>query len=338
MTQQMQAIEIARPGGPEVLRLVERPRPVPGPGELLIHVQAAGVNRPDVLQRKGAYAPPAGASDLPGLEVAGTIESGDVDSSDFRTGDPVCALVAGGGYAEWCVAPARQCLPVPAGLSFVEAATLPETYFTVWSNVFDRARLAPGETLLVQGGTSGIGVTAIQLAAALGHTVYATAGSDEKARACEALGAHRGINYRTEDFVAVVKQDSDGRGVDVILDMVAGDYVPREVECLADDGRVVIIALLGGARATVDLAAVLRRRLTITGSTLRPRSVAFKAEIAARLRSVVWPLIDNGRIRPVVHAAFPLARAADAHALMESSAHVGKIALAVGPDADARPG
>lgn len=338
MTQQMQAIEIARPGGPEMLRLVERPRPVPGPGELLIHVQAAGVNRPDVLQRKGAYAPPAGASDLPGLEVAGTIESGDVDSSDFRTGDPVCALVAGGGYAEWCVAPAGQCLPVPSGLSFVEAATLPETYFTVWSNVFDRARLAPGETLLVQGGTSGIGVTAIQLAAALGHTVYATAGSDEKARACEALGAHRGINYRTEDFVAVVKQDSDGRGVDVILDMVAGDYVPREVECLADDGRVVIIALLGGARATVDLAAVLRRRLTITGSTLRPRSVAFKAAIAARLRSVVWPLIDNGRIRPVVHAAFPLARAADAHALMESSAHVGKIALAVGPDADARPG
>ena len=338
MTQQMQAIEIARPGGPEMLRLVERPRPVPGPGELLIHVQAAGVNRPDVLQRKGAYAPPAGASDLPGLEVAGTIESGDIDSSDFRTGDPVCALVAGGGYAEWCVAPAGQCLPVPSGLSFVEAATLPETYFTVWSNVFDRARLAPGETLLVQGGTSGIGVTAIQLAAALGHTVYATAGSDEKARACEALGAHRGINYRTEDFVAVVKQDSDGRGVDVILDMVAGDYVPREVECLADDGRVVIIALLGGARATVDLAAVLRRRLTITGSTLRPRSVAFKAAIAARLRSVVWPLIENGRIRPVVHAVFPLARAADAHALMESSAHVGKIALAVGPDADARPG
>ena len=252
MTQQMQAIEIERPGGPEMLRPVERPRPVPGPGELLIHVQAAGVNRPDVLQRKGAYAPPAGASDLPGLEVAGTIESGDIDSSDFRTGDPVCALVAGGGYAEWCVAPAGQCLPVPSGLSFVEAATLPETYFTVWSNVFDRARLGPGETLLVQGGTSGIGVTAIQLAAALGHTVYATAGSDEKARACEALGAHRGINYRTEDFVAVVKQESDGRGVDVILDMVAGDYVPREVECLADDGRVVIIALLGGARATVD--------------------------------------------------------------------------------------
>jgi len=336
--QTMQAIEIAKPGGPEVLRPVERPRPVPGPGELLIRVQAAAVNRPDVLQRKGAYAPPAGASDLPGLEIAGTIESGDVDSSDFRTGDPICALVAGGGYAEWCVAPAAQCLPVPSGLSFIEAATLPETYFTVWSNVFDRAQLVPGETLLVQGGTSGIGVTAIQLAAALGHTVYATAGSDDKARACEALGARRGINYRSEDFVAVVKQESDGRGVDVILDMVAGDYVPREMECLADDGRLVIIALLGGARAAVDLAAVLRRRLTITGSTLRPRSVAFKSAIAARLRSVVWPLIENGRIRPVVHAVFPLARAAEAHALMESSTHVGKIALAVGPDADARPG
>jgi len=336
--QTMQAIEIAKPGGPEVLRPVERPRPVPGPGELLIRVQAAAVNRPDVLQRKGANAPPAGASDLPGLEIAGTIESGDVDSSDFRTGDPICALVAGGGYAEWCVAPAAQCLPVPSGLSFIEAATLPETYFTVWSNIFDRAQLVPGETLLVQGGTSGIGVTAIQLAAALGHTVYATAGSDDKARACEALGARRGINYRSEDFVAVVKQESDGRGVDVILDMVAGDYVPREMECLADDGRLVIIALLGGARAAVDLAAVLRRRLTITGSTLRPRSVAFKSAIAARLRSVVWPLIENGRIRPVVHAVFPLARAAEAHALMESSTHVGKIALAVGPDADARPG
>ena len=308
--QTMQAIEITRPGGPEVLRPVERPRPVPGPGELLVRVQAAGVNRPDVLQRKGAYAPPPGASDLPGLEIAGTIESGDVDSSGFRTGDAVCALVAGGGYAEWCVAAAGQCLPVPSGLSFIEAATLPETYFTVWSNVFDRAQLVPGETLLVQGGTSGIGVTAIQLAAALGHTVYATAGSDDKARACEALGARRGINYRSEDFVAVVKQASDGRGVDVILDMVAGDYVPREVECLADDGRLVIIALLGGARAGVDLGAVLRRRLTITGSTLRPRPVAFKSAIAARLRSVVWPLIENGRIRPVVHAVFPLAQAA----------------------------
>jgi NADPH2:quinone reductase len=226
---------------------------------------------------------------------------------------------------------------VPKGLSFLEAAALPETFFTVWSNVFDRARLAPGETLLVQGGTSGIGVTAIQLGAALGHRVYATAGSDAKARACEQLGAHRGIDYRTEDFVAVIKQDTGGRGVDVILDMVAGDYIPREVECLADDGRIVIIALLGGAKAPVDLSAVLRRRLTITGSTLRPRPAAFKAEIASKLRSIVWPLIEAGRIRPVVHSTFPLARASDAHALMESSTHIGKIVLAVGPDAEARP-
>lgn len=333
----MKAIEITRPGGPDVLQLAERPRPVPGPGEVLIRVQAAGINRPDVLQRKGAYAPPPGASDLPGLEVAGTIESGDVDSSDFRTGDPVCGLIAGGGYAEWCVVPTGQCLPVPKGLSFLEAAALPETFFTVWSNVFDRAHLAPGETLLVQGGTSGIGVTAIQLAAALGHRVYATAGSDAKARACEELGAHRGINYRNEDFVAVIKQDTDGRGVDVILDMVAGDYIPREVECLADDGRIVIIALLGGAKAPVDLSAVLRRRLTITGSTLRPRPVSFKAEIASKLRSIVWPLLEAGRIRPVVHSTFPIERASDAHALMESSTHIGKIVLAVGPDAGARP-
>jgi NADPH2:quinone reductase len=333
----MKAIEITRSGGPDVLQLAERPRPVPGPGEVLIRVQAAGINRPDVLQRKGAYAPPPGASDLPGLEVAGTIESGDVDSSDFRTGDPVCGLIAGGGYAEWCVVPTGQCLPVPKGLSFLEAAALPETFFTVWSNVFDRAHLAPGETLLVQGGTSGIGVTAIQLAAALGHRVYATAGSDAKARACEELGAHRGINYRNEDFVAVIKRDTDGRGVDVILDMVAGDYIPREVECLADDGRIVIIALLGGAKAPVDLSAVLRRRLTITGSTLRPRPVAFKAEIASKLRSIVWPLLEAGRIRPVVHSTFPMERASDAHALMESSTHIGKIVLAVGPDAGARP-
>jgi NADPH2:quinone reductase len=333
----MKAIEITRSGGPDVLQLAERPRPVPGPGEVLIRVQAAGINRPDVLQRKGAYAPPPGASDLPGLEVAGTIESGDVDSSDFRTGDPVCGLIAGGGYAEWCVVPTGQCLPVPKGLSFLEAAALPETFFTVWSNVFDRAHLAPGETLLVQGGTSGIGVTAIQLAAALGHRVYATAGSDAKAHACEELGAHRGINYRNEDFVAVIKRDTDGRGVDVILDMVAGDYIPREVECLADDGRIVIIALLGGAKAPVDLSAVLRRRLTITGSTLRPRPVAFKAEIASKLRSIVWPLLEAGRIRPVVYSTFPMERASDAHALMESSTHIGKIVLAVGPDAGARP-
>jgi NADPH2:quinone reductase len=332
----MQAVEISQPGGPEKLRLVERPRPSAGQGEVLIRVQAAGVNRPDVLQRKGAYAPPPGASDLPGLEVAGTVEAGDLEGSEWQPGDQVCALVAGGGYAEWCVAPATQCLPVPRGLSFVDAAALPETFFTVWSNVFDRARLAPGETLLVQGGTSGIGVAAIQLAAALGHPVYATAGSSEKARACEALGARRGIDYRTEDFAAVVKAETGGRGVDVILDMVAGDYVPREVGCLAEDGRLVIIALLGGAAAQIDLAAVLRRRLTVTGSTLRPRSVPFKSAIAARLRSVAWPLIEAGRIKPVVHSVFPLKQAADAHALMESSAHIGKIVLAVGPQAAER--
>jgi NADPH2:quinone reductase len=334
-TETMNAVEISQPGGPDVLRPVVRARPVAGAGEVLIRVQAAGVNRPDVLQRQGAYAPPPGVSDLPGLEVAGTIEAAD-DAGRWPTGARVCALVAGGGYAEWCVAPAGQCLPVPGGLTFVEAAALPETYFTVWSNVFDRAGLAPGESLLVQGGTSGIGVAAIQLATALGNTVFATAGSDEKARACEALGARRGINYRTEDFAAVVKAETGGRGVDVILDMVAGDYLPREITCLADDGRLAIIALLGGAQAQVDLAAVLRRRLTITGSTLRPRSVEFKAAIASRLRSVVWPLIEAGRIRPTVHAVFPLPRAAEAQALMESSAHIGKIVLAVGSEAQAR--
>jgi len=326
----MRAIEITTPGGPDVLQPVKRPRPVPGAGEVLIRVQAAGINRPDVLQRKGAYAPPPGASDLPGLEVAGTIEGGDLAGSGFASGDAVCALLAGGGYAEWCVAPVGQCLPVPRGLTMTEAAGLPETFFTVWSNLFDRAALAPGETLLVQGGTSGIGVTAIQLAAALGHTVFATAGSDAKARACEALGARRGINYRTEDFTAVVKEQTAGKGVDVILDMVAGDYVARELACLADDGRLVIIALLGGAQAKLDCGAVLRRRLTVTGSTLRPRPAAFKAAIAARLRSVVWPLLEAGRIKPVVHAVFPLADAARAHALMESGEHVGKIVLEVG--------
>jgi NADPH2:quinone reductase len=333
----MQAIEITRPGGPDVLRPTERPAPVAGPGEVVIRVEAAGVNRPDVLQRKGGYAPPPGASDLPGLEVAGRIESGDVSGTEFRLGDAVCAVIAGGGYAELCVAPTAQCLPVPAGLSFVEAAALPETYFTVWSNVFDRAQLAPGESLLVQGGTSGIGVAAIQLATALGHTVYATAGSEEKCKACLELGAVRAINYRTEDFVAVVEEITSGRGVNVILDMVAGDYLPREIECLADDGRVVIIALLGGAKAPLDMSAVLRRRLTVTGSTLRPRPVEFKAAIARRLRSVVWPLIEAGRIKPMLYRSFPLAQAADAHVLMESSQHVGKIVLAVGQDASARP-
>ena len=330
----MRAIEITQPGAPDVLRLTERPRPTPASGEVLIRVQAAGVNRPDVFQRKGAYAPPPGASDLPGMEIAGTIEAGDAQADGFKMGDAVCALVAGGGYAEYCVAPIGQCLPKPRNLTFAEAAGLPETYFTVWSNVFDRARLAVGESLLVQGGSSGIGVAAIQLAAALGSKVYATAGSAEKCAACVDLGATRCINYRTEDFVQVIKEVTQGRGVDVILDMVAGDYLPREIESLADDGRLVIIALLGGAKGTLDLSAVLRRRLTITGSTLRPRPVAFKAAIARRVRESVWPLIESGRIKPMLFRTFPLADAAEAHRLMESSQHVGKIVLGVGPDAE----
>jgi NADPH2:quinone reductase len=327
----VQAIEIAHPGGPEVLRLVERPRPAPARGELLIRVVAAGVNRPDVLQRRGAYAPPPGASDLPGLEVAGVVEDGDLDGSGLAKGDAVTALVAGGGYAEYCVAPVGQTLPLPRGLSFAEGAALPETYFTVWSNVFDRGQFAPGESLLVQGGTSGIGVAAIQLAAALGHRVFATAGSADKCRACEALGAQRGIDYRTEDFVAVVKQATGGRGVDVVLDMVAGDYVAREIDCLADDGRLLIIATLGGSKAQVDVGQVLRRRLTGTGSTLRPRSVEFKAAIARRLQAVVWPLVEAGRIKPMVYRRFALGDAAAAHGLMESSTHIGKIVLDVAP-------
>jgi NADPH2:quinone reductase len=298
----MKAIEILRPGGP-----------------------------------KGGYAPPPGASDLPGLEVAGWIEGGDAGDSGFEVGEAVCALIAGGGYAELATAPAAQCLPVPRGLTFAEAAGLPETFFTVWSNVFDRVGLGPGESLLVQGGSSGIGVAAIQLAHALGHTVYATAGSDDKCRACVELGAARAINYRTEDFVAVVKEATGGRGVDVILDMVAGDYLPREIECLADDGRLAIIALLGGSKATLDMAALLRRRLTVTASTLRPRPIEFKAAIARRLRDVVWPLVESGRIKPMLFRTFPLAEAAAAHALMESSTHVGKIVLEVGPDAGRVP-
>jgi NADPH:quinone reductase len=330
----MRAIEIAQPGGPDVLRVVERVCPQPAAGEVLIRVQAAGVNRPDVLQRKGAYAPPPGASDLPGLEVAGTIEKGDTAGTDFKIGDAVCALVAGGGYAEYCAAPAAQCLPKPRTLSFAEAAGLPETYFTVWSNVFDRAQLTSGESLLVQGGSSGIGVAAIQLASTLGNIVYATAGSDDKCRACERLGAKRAINYRTEDFAEVIRTETGGRGVDVILDMVAGDYLPREIQCLADDGRLVIIALLGGAKAPLDMSAVLRRRLTVTGSTLRPRPVEVKGAIAKRLRDVVWPLIESGRIKPMLYRTFPLAQAADAHRLMESSEHVGKIVLTVGANAE----
>ncbi|MCC7598889.1 NAD(P)H-quinone oxidoreductase [Janthinobacterium sp. FW305-129] len=325
----MRAVAISQPGPADVLQIAERPMPQFKAGELLIKVHAAGINRPDVLQRLGKYAPPAGASDLPGLEVAGEVVDGDFSNTTFKKGDLVCALVQGGGYAEYCAAPSGQCLPLPAGLTALEGASLPENFFTVWSNVFDRCALADGETLLVQGGTSGIGVAAIQLAAALGHRVFATAGSDEKARACEALGAERGINYRTEDFVAVVKELTAGKGVDVILDMVGGDYLPREIACLADDGRIGLIAVQGGTRAELDLGALLRRRLTVTGSTLRPRSVAFKAAIAHHLRTTVWPLIEAGKIKPVIHQTFPLEKANEAHALMEASTHVGKIMLQV---------
>lgn len=327
----MRAIEITQPGSPEVLQPCERPLPVLKAGEILIRVIAAGVNRPDVFQRLGQYPVPPGASDLPGLEVAGEIVDGELGDSGFNKGDLVCALVQGGGYAEYCAAPLEQCLPVPKGLSPLEAASLPETFFTVWSNVFQRAALQPGETLLVQGGSSGIGVTAIQLASAMGHRVFATAGSEDKCRACEQLGAERGVNYKTEDFSVVVKELTGGKGVDVVLDMVGGDYIKREIACLADDGRIALIALLGGARAEVDLGQVLRRRLTITGSTLRPRPVAFKAQVARELRERVWPLIEAGKIRPVIYRSFPLEQAAQAHALMESSAHVGKIMLQVAP-------
>jgi NADPH2:quinone reductase len=325
----MRAIEITQFGGPEVLQPCERPVPELKAGEVLIRVIAAGVNRPDVVQRIGQYPVPPGASDLPGLEVAGEIVDGDLGDSGFSKGDLVCALVQGGGYAEYCAAPLDQCLPVPKGLSPLEAASLPETFFTVWSNVFQRAALQPGESLLVQGGSSGIGVTAIQLAAAMGHRVFATAGSEDKCRACEQLGAERAINYKTEDFSEIVKQLTGGKGVDVVLDMVGGDYLKREISCLADDGRLVLIALLGGARTEIDLGQVLRRRLTVTGSTLRPRPVSFKAQIARELRERVWPLIEAGKIRPVIHRTFPLDEAAQAHALMESSAHVGKIMLEV---------
>ena len=326
----MRAIAMTAFGGPEVLVETTRPDPVPAAGELLVRVTASGINRPDVLQRKGAYAPPPGASDLPGLEIAGTIIGGDaaeLAAAGFKLGDRVCALVAGGGYAEVCPAPIAQCLPVPAGLSDIEAASLPETFFTVWSNVFDRGRLQAGETLLVQGGSSGIGVTAIQLAKAMGAIVIVTAGSDDKVSACVALGANVGINYKTQDFVTEVKAATGGKGADVVLDMVAGDYVAREVQCLADDGRIVIIAVQGGLNSGFNAGELLRRRLLITGSTLRPRPLAFKAAIAAKLRATVWPLIESGQIKPVIHCVFPAAQAAQAHALMESGEHIGKIML-----------
>ncbi|TAL66758.1 MAG: NAD(P)H-quinone oxidoreductase [Burkholderiaceae bacterium] len=326
----MKAIEITAFGAPDVLRAGERPAPVAGTGELLIRVAASGVNRPDVLQRTGNYPVPPGASDVPGLEVAGVIESGDAAAmaqAGLRVGDRVCALVAGGGYAELCVAPVGQCLPVPKGLSDVEAASLPETFFTVWSNVFERGRLQKGETLLVQGGSSGIGVTAIQMARALGATVIVTAGSADKCAACLALGADHAINYRDADFAEESKKLTGGAGVNVILDMVAGSYVAREINCLAEDGRLVIIAVQGGVKSEINAGLVLRRRLTVTGSTLRARPVAFKTAIAKALRQHVWPLIENGSIKPVIHSTFAAQEASRAHALMESNQHVGKIVL-----------
>ncbi|MFL6665012.1 MAG: NAD(P)H-quinone oxidoreductase, partial [Rhizobacter sp.] len=324
------AIEITAPGKPDVLRETERPTPSFGAGEALIRVAASGVNRPDVLQRKGMYPVPPGASDIPGLEVAGTLVAGDeaaLAEAGLAVGERVCALVAGGGYAELCVAPVGQCLPVPGALTEVEAASLPETFFTVWSNVFDRGRLQAGETLLVQGGSSGIGVTAIQLAKAAGARVIVTVGSEVKAAACIALGADHAVDYKTHDFVAEVKRVTSGRGADVVLDMVAGDYIGRELECLAEDGRLVLIAVQGGTKAQIDAGAVLRRRLTITGSTLRPRSIGFKTAIAKALRAKVWPWLESGAVKPVIHQVFPAAQAADAHALMESNQHIGKLVL-----------
>jgi NADPH2:quinone reductase len=325
LPENMQAIEIAQPGPPDVLQPVTRPMPEPASGEVLIQVSAAGVNRPDVMQRTGMYPPPPGASDIPGLEVSGTVVKLGSGTSRWKTGDRVCALVAGGGYAEYVTAPWQQCLPIPGSLSMSEAAALPETFFTVWSNVFERGALSNGETLLVQGGSSGIGVT-------FGNRVLVTAGSDDKCRACEQLGAERAINYKSEDFVEVVNEITAGRGVDVILDMVAGDYVPRELQCLADDGRLVIIAFLGGTKTQLNMTDILRRRLTITGSTLRPRPVEFKARLANALEEKVWPLIAAGKVRPVIHSRYPLQDAREAHRVMESGSHIGKLILQVSAD------
>ncbi|QQP90964.1 NAD(P)H-quinone oxidoreductase [Skermanella sp. TT6] len=323
----MTAIEISAPGGPDVLRPTTRPVPQPGPGEVLIRVAAAGVNRPDVLQRQGAYPPPPGASDLPGLEVAGEIAAVGSGVADLQVGQQVCALTPGGGYAEFCVTPAPQVLPVPRGLSLTEAGGVPETFFTVWTNVFDRGRLAEGESLLIHGGSSGIGTTAIQLGKAFGARVFTTAGSADKCRACERLGADRAIDYKTEDYAAVVKELTGGKGVDVVLDMVGGDYVQRDIDCMAPDGRHVSIAFLGGSKVTLNMTPVMVKRLTLTGSTLRPRTVADKGRIAAALREKVWPLIEAGKVKPLIYKTYPFREAAAAHALMETSSHIGKIVL-----------
>jgi NADPH:quinone reductase len=325
----VRVIEISSFGGPDVLRLAERPTPVPGPGEVLVKVAAAGVNRPDVVQRRGGYAPPPGATDIPGLEIAGLIEAVGPQVSDWHVGDAVCALVAGGGYADSCVVPAPQCLPVPAGLTMTEAAGIPETFFTIWANVFDRGRLRRGESFLVHGGSSGIGTTAIQLARAFGARVFATAGTAEKCAACERLGAELAVDYKTTDWVQALKDYTGGRGVDVILDMVGGDYTAKNLELLATDGRLVQIAFIKTSTVTLDLMQVMRRRLTISGSLLRPRTPEEKGVIARALRTEVWPLIERGEVRPIVHAVFPLARAADAHRMMEASEHIGKIILTI---------
>ena len=325
----MRAVEISKPGPPEVLILRERPVPEPRTGEVLIRVAAAGVNRPDCMQRRGGYAPPQGASDIPGLEIAGLVVARAAGVGAPAVSDRVCALVAGGGYAEYCTVPAVQCLPVPAGFSFVEAAVLPETFFTVWTNLFERGRLQAGESVLIHGGSSGIGTTAIQLARARSARVFATAGSAEKCAACEHLGAERAINYREADFVAVIKEATGGRGVDVVLDMVGGDYLARNLEILATEGRLVQIAVLGGAKGTLNLITMMQRRLTLTGSTLRARPLADKAAIAAAVHAHVWPLLEAGTVRPVIHATFPLSAAASAHRVLESGAHIGKLVLVV---------
>ena len=325
----MKAIEISKPGSPDVLVEVDRPTPSPAAGEILVKVAAAGVNRPDVMQRLGHYPPPSGITDIPGLEIAGVIEQLGEGVDGWRVGDRVTALVAGGGYAEFCVAPAPQCLPIPANIDFVHAAAIPETFFTVWTNVFERGRLKAGESILVHGGSSGIGTTAIQLARAFGSRVFATAGSAEKCAACERLGAERAINYRDADFVAVVKEATGGRGVDVVLDMVGGDYFPRNMDALAMDGRLVSIAVLNGVKATINILTMMQRRLTLTGSTLRTRPIAEKGAIAAALRQHVWPLLEAGTVSPKIHATFALREAAEAHRVMESGAHIGKLVLVV---------
>jgi len=325
----MSVVEIASPGGPEQLKLAQRPVPRPGDGEVLVRVAAAGVNRPDVMQRQGRYPPPPGASDLPGLEIAGEIAALGPKVSGLSIGDKVTALLSGGGYASYAVAAAPLCLPLPEGISMVEAAAIPETFFTVWTNLFDRGRCKAGDTVLIHGGTSGIGTTAIQLAAAWGARVFATAGSDDKARACERLGAVRGINYRTQDFVEAMRAETGGNGVDVTLDMVAGSYVARNLDIAALEGRIVMISLIGGARAEINLGTILTKRLTLTGSTLRSRTVAQKAEVADAVKKNIWPLLAAGRVRPIIHATFPLAEAGEAHRLMESSNHIGKIVLTI---------